>query len=83
MTQLEQLKRSICPEAAVITTSPIVDRGDQTRQLDAVGAVAIEDQDISVQDNVPTFFWEFLTNPISLVLSVAVILLLLNQTRSG
>jgi hypothetical protein len=29
---------------------------------------------------VPTFFWEFLANPISLVLSVAVILLLLNQT---
>jgi hypothetical protein len=31
-------------------------------------------------NNVPTFFWEFLANPISLVLSVAVILLLLNQT---
>jgi hypothetical protein len=58
----------------------VVDRGDQTRQLDDVGPVAIEDQDISVQDNVPTFFWEFLANPISLVLSVAVILLLLNQT---
>jgi hypothetical protein len=58
----------------------VVDRGDQTGQLNDVGAVAIEDQDISVQDNVPTFFWEFLANPISLVLSVAVILLLLNQT---
>jgi len=35
---------------------------------------------ISVQESVPTFFWEFLVNPISLVLSLAVILLLLNQT---
>jgi hypothetical protein len=35
---------------------------------------------ISVQDSVPTFFWEFLVNPISLVLTLAVILLLLNQT---
>jgi hypothetical protein len=31
-------------------------------------------------NNVLTFFWEFLANTISLVLSVAVILLLLNQT---
>ena len=53
---------------------------DDVMVLDDVGPVAIEDQDISVQDNVPTFFWEFLANPISLVLSVAVILLLLNQT---
>lgn len=35
---------------------------------------------ISVQDNVPVFFWEFLVNPISLVLTIAVLLLILNQT---
>ncbi|HSA82481.1 MAG TPA: hypothetical protein VLE23_16815, partial [Geminicoccaceae bacterium] len=35
---------------------------------------------ISVQDSVPTFLWEFVVNPISLVLTFAVILLLLNQT---
>jgi hypothetical protein len=52
---------------------------DDVMVLDDVGPVAIEDQDISVQDNVPTFFWEFLANPISLVLSVAVILLLLKK----
>lgn len=35
---------------------------------------------ISVQDSVPAFFWEFLVNPISLTLTIAVLLLILNQT---
>jgi hypothetical protein len=38
------------------------------------------DRALDHPNHVPTFFWEFLANPISLVLSVAVILLLLNQT---
>jgi putative tricarboxylic transport membrane protein len=35
---------------------------------------------IGAQDSVPTFLWEFLINPISLVLTVSIVLLLLSQT---
>ncbi|HET6470121.1 MAG TPA: tripartite tricarboxylate transporter permease, partial [Geminicoccaceae bacterium] len=35
---------------------------------------------ISVQDSVPSFLWEFVSNPISLVLTLSVVLLILNQT---
>jgi putative tricarboxylic transport membrane protein len=35
---------------------------------------------ISVQDSVPTFLWEFVVNPISLVLALSILLLLLNKT---